>query len=219
MAGPVPAISSGTVPRRMAGTVAGHDEEQRVVALGRWYYHEEKGRSHQDHGAERKYGASRGPGSRSARSAKIKPAPVTFVTPSCFFVLKCLYRHPRRRSPFRPQYVLRLRMVGTLAPPVSIVACVQPQSPQSERGSRREDSLCASRGARRARSVRSTNQGPQGHQKPSSACSAPPAASGTGTARLSSTVWRRQAAEDNPRLPGGIRVGAAEPKPGRPSQL
>jgi hypothetical protein len=43
--------------------------------------------------------------------------------------------------------VLRLRMVGTLAAPAPIAACVYTQKPQSERGDRREDSLCASRGA------------------------------------------------------------------------
>ena len=38
MAGPVPAIRSVDLPRLMAGTVAGHDDERRVTTFGFWYY-------------------------------------------------------------------------------------------------------------------------------------------------------------------------------------
>ena len=37
MAGPVPAIRSVDLPRLMAGTVAGHDDERRVTTFGFWY--------------------------------------------------------------------------------------------------------------------------------------------------------------------------------------
>ena len=37
VAGPVPAIRSVDLPRLMAGTLAGHDDERRVTTFGFWY--------------------------------------------------------------------------------------------------------------------------------------------------------------------------------------